>query len=335
MPSRSFRLIAVLVAWIFSAAGSAGTQGADKSDALGSCSLRGSIGTPNNPERTVAVSFHQSSQVQACNEIAPKLMRQRNSIKSAYSYNISTKEHRELAASYFKTCLTGDPAVYAPQLSPADIASTKDRTMLLTGKDGRPECHGFRLNGHIVTADHCLGTAKLNDEIKVRTLDSAQPLKAVLTLRGGVEGRSRLDRDYAILKLQSPVAGDGATDLDWLDAPIGGNRVFITQVNTYALIAQDAELQGSLASAAVTLDNPTCRFGVGRTDEYLLHGCPTEGGTSGAAYIQKGGDGRLRLVGVHGGETSGLPKRELSDCARSLANYGVMLPLDTVRQAVR
>ena len=306
-----------------------------ETEILGACPLRDEIGAEHNPEPKSALGYYQSPQVQACDEIVGELDPERDSMAAAYVIGALTNDQRALAKRYSTTCLTGEPLVYEPQLSVADIASIKSRTLLLLRKDGHLKCHGFRLNGYFITADHCVEDIKISDEVEVRTLDSPEPLKAVLTMKGGEGIASRPDLDYAILKLRKPLPDDGPADLTWLNTGINGSRLFVTQVNVYTLIAQDVTLQSSLVSRTVTSDQPICRLSVKGTGAYLLNSCHSEHSTSGAAYIQKDSDGRLRFIGVHAGETSGLPSRALADCARSFPNYGIALPLDIVREKLR
>jgi hypothetical protein len=148
-----------------------------------------------------------------------------------------------------------------------------------------------------------------------------------VVLRGGEQNSNYPEKDYALLRLNEPFADDSAADMNWLGEPLPNARLLVVQVNMYKLIATRTSFESNLDKLLTTEDNPSCRLFGDATHSFLLNGCQSESGTSGAPYIQKGAAGNLRLVGVHAGPTARLKTVELSDCSISLPNYGVRLPI--------
>jgi hypothetical protein len=304
---------------------------ANVNNVLGACYLRDAVGLEHNPEKETAKAFYESPSAKDCDEIVPTLRRRRTQIRASFVNGNISAEQREIASRYVHACLAGSSESFAPKLNKGDIAAIVSRTFLIPQADGKQLlCHGFRLNGRIVTADHCVTDKKVGDQINVRTLASATLLPAKVAFRGGYD-RSRPDRDFAVLKLESVEDRDSSVDLEWLAAPVPGERIFVSQVNIYQQIALGNEANEDLTSAVSTQDNPACRLGARIKDDLLLNSCQSEGGTSGAAYIQKDGAGRLRLVGVHSGPTGLLLSPEFYQCERPMGNYGVALPVAEIR----
>lgn len=106
-------------------------------------------------------------------------------------------------------------------------------------------------------------------------------------------------------------------------------RVLIAQVNAYRLIAYEVQKTQDFSTLVSFEDNPTCKAS-GVSNGYILNACQSVEGSSGAPYFQEDTDGRLRLVGIHAGETASIGDASLSECGISLANYGVVVPYDII-----
>ena len=300
-------------------------------DPPGRCMFRSALKLENYSEAADAKAFFELPGVKACDRFVPTLLQQRRDILLAYSAGTVTQAHVATSKGYADICLSSAASIYKPLLSPAEVQKIADRTMLLISAAGLPYCHGFRVNGHVITADHCVHGVAIGGAVTVRAISSAKHLGAALVWRGGEDRSRNPEKDHAVLKLDEPYAGDGAADMSWLAEPVANARLLLVQANAYKQIAAGIQSDADFGPLVSVEDNPACRvFGVS-PQGFLLNGCQTDSGTSGGAYIQKDATGNLRLVGVHGGQTGRLKTAELTDCGISLPNYGVKLPLAELR----
>jgi hypothetical protein len=294
---------------------------------LGSCPLRAGLKIEHYSESAAAMAFFKSDAIKKCNMFVPDFLQVRQRILQAWQSNYLTVEDVAMSQKYINSCRSQGTSVFKPALSDDEAKKISRRVILLVTDGGQPYCHGFRLDHYILTADHCLRDVKVGDQISIRTLSSPEVLKAKLVMRGGEDNAKHLEKDYAILKTDGAFHDENTVVKNWIGAPQANSRLFLFQVNIYELIAAKASLQSNFEPFLTREDNPACRIFAVTDQPFLLNGCQTESGTSGAAYIQKDAKGDLRVVGVHSGLTDTITAEGLGDCSISLPNYGVKLPL--------
>ena len=294
---------------------------------LHSCRYVGQIGTSHNPEQAAARAYFAVPEVLACNKAVPAL-RSRGEVNLLSSAGALSAADRNIVSDYVQACLSPSASVYAPQLQDSDIAAIRGRlTFQISLDESRIECEGFRLNNYVVTAAHCLGHMNEGDFVKVRGVDSPQTSVATVALIGTKDSYQHPELDYGLLKLQVKFDGDSEADLTWLSSPEPMGRLFLIQANSFTLMLKAIPTNSPFTDAINIQDNPACRAITAPPSPFILNGCQSEGGTSGSPYFQRAADGALRLVGVHAGLTSEFDGADLSDCAWSLPNYGVVLPI--------
>lgn len=115
--------------------------------------------------------------------------------------------------------------------------------------------------------------------------------------------------DQAILKLDTPIADDGATmqvlyagNMDW--QPLGDTTLKMADIkfaahNSVRMLRTDAPPRDTDRTRLLTFD---CKIiASSLLDMVVAHTCPTKGGSSGGALYKQGPKGEFMLVALHTG----------------------------------
>jgi hypothetical protein len=171
-----------------------------------------------------------------------------------------------------------------------------------------------------------------------RSIDSPRTFATIEILPGddgAVNPFTMQNRDYGLLRVAEAETRANDRGVDWVGEPVELGRLIVMQSNIY--VRNVLGLHGSvdLTPSLRVEHNPGCRLVLNSPDGYLVHGCATEHGTSGAPLFQRGADGSIRVVGVHTGPTYDLRSNpELQTCSKRGRNYGVRIPVQQIRAAI-
>jgi len=271
-----------------------------------------------------------------CMDATKALLSNRNAAMQGLSL-----EGQSLAQDYADTCFSAPMLIHGSDLTSAELDELRNNLMLLVRpKDTDVWCHGFRIGNHVLTSLHCLRAEDDQHPIEVfaRTVGSPELLPTVEVLPndgGKLNVEDNQSRDYALLRLSTVVSEPNDRGLDWLGDPVEIARIIVVQSNIYVRHKLALDSSADLTPSVRVQHSSFCRLVAATPEGYLLHSCATEHGTSGAPLFQRGADGRLRLIGVHAGATSGLTASpQWQACRRRAENYGVRPSTPEIRNAL-
>lgn len=257
-------------------------------------------------------------------------------------------------ATYFKNaCLSDNLLHEGDRLSATDQEFLKRHVGLIVlrvnaeWQQPEPLCHAYRSGRFVITAQHCAPTdvmtdsyvyGKYEERIAFRYFDSPTlfGLKLRFTgTRGEPLSNAGRHRDVAVYEVEAPEITQ-SFETDRIGRPTLFGDFIVLQSNLYSRIANSVHSGASndFMKTITTEQSILCRPAYMDAKGLFLHGCQTEGKTSGAPIFQKR-DGRLILVGLHTGRTDSIEQVDLASCAAGLPNYGVSLPLEDIRKIVR
>lgn len=304
------------------------------------------------PDLTEVVHYAESGVADACVSAAGAyrtLTQDKNFAKS-----LSWDQTYEIRLNYFRDCMGAGPtsAKTSETLQPL-MNEIGQQVGLISYRGRAPKCMATQFGSAIVTAKHCFEVKRLEDKMLVaKTYEdfSFTPLSSGKALK--ITGVFTETDPGLVAKAAAPLMYDHLED-DWVILTVSEEA----QSDKVGLVVADKLEKSSdakiyIPSLFLDLDelypagdvtwpetvlidfSPTCRIGA-RDDNFMLHGCSTLGGVSGAPIIRyRESAGRPEVIGIHAGASRWLANSSL--CAKkyggAFQNYAVSITADMVKE---
>lgn len=235
-------------------------------------------------------------------------------------------------------------ALKADPLSVRAVGSMKD-------SKGHHICNVVMLAPDIAATDvHCIKGKDTSLTVSIYKPDGTQATSGFKVMMEGSEafalafstnvpdiykaGHAELASDQAILKLDKPIADEGAimqvtyaSELDW--QPLADTNLMVADIkfaahNGVRMLKPDAAPRNTDRTRLLTFDCKIVKSPY--LDMVISHTCPTKGGSSGGALYKKGPKGEFMLVALHTGTVSPIPNPDNNPPYHMIAFEYIQIP---------